>query len=534
MSSRAGLAALALAMAVSLPATAQIEESGLDLVNPWGMGFLEAGEPSLPTGMWEASDAEFLLPMMRKVRTIGLTPAERSLMRRMALSPANPPAGETEPLLRAERARIMFELGEAQAAAELMARLDETPLGMNAHELSADLNLALGNEATACGMLEDPEFNGDYWAKLRAVCAALAGNTAGAELAMELALSQGVEDSWLLNAVFAASGEMPDPPEARYDSGLALAISSKAGLPPPSQPLSIRRPDLAAAIARHPDVPPVLRARAAGLAAEAGLIGTDAHRQAFEALLDDPDFEPSTSLEIAISAARDPEKTPAERAHALAIALRTAMGDPAGFAATAGLLGPDIAALPPDPVSARDALTLARAALAAGQPGLAGGWATRGAVEDEEDADLFDFALMDGWIILSGHEPALASAAEIGNLLAEEAKTPGQKQAVIRLMTLWSVFGIAPPARARALMLDQGAALPDGERLGALMSMLAAAEAGAAGEVILSAVGLTNGDPGTLRPAELVLLIEALKRIGAEDEARALALEATGYWKRPD
>ena len=70
---------------------------------------------------------------------------ERTLMRRMALSPATPPSGLQEPMLRAERARIMYDLGEAEAAAELMARLDAPPPGLDADEIIADVNLALGN-----------------------------------------------------------------------------------------------------------------------------------------------------------------------------------------------------------------------------------------------------------------------------------------------------------------------------------------------------------------------------------------------------
>ena len=58
-----------------------------------------------------------------------------------------------------------------------------------------------------------------------------------------------------------------------------------------------------------------------------------------------------------------------------------------------------------------------------------------------------------------------------------------------------------------------------------------AAEAGAAGEVILSTVGYTIGDPTILQPVGMVLLLDAIQRIDAEDAARQLALEASGYWK---
>ena len=66
---------------------------------------------------------------------------------------------------------------------------------------------------------------------------------------------------------------------------------------------------------------------------------------------------------------------------------------------------------------------------------------------------------------------------------------------------------------------------------GTVLAILAAADQGAAGEVILGTVALTNGDPSKLDTADLALLGKALATIGAEGAASELALEATGYWQ---
>ena len=58
-----------------------------------------------------------------------------------------------------------------------------------------------------------------------------------------------------------------------------------------------------------------------------------------------------------------------------------------------------------------------------------------------------------------------------------------------------------------------------------------AADADAAGEVILSLLGFTKGDPTQIRASDMVVLLSALNEIGAREEASALALEAVGYWK---
>ena len=71
----------------------------------------------------------------------------------------------------------------------------------------------------------------------------------------------------------------------------------------------------------------------------------------------------------------------------------------------------------------------------------------------------------------------------------------------------------------------------DGLSSSQVFAVKAAADADAAGEVILSLLGFTKGDPTQIRAADMVVLLSALDEIGAREEAAALALEAAGYWK---
>ena len=257
--------AVAAAICIVVGASAQIVSSGIGEVDPWGQGYLDSNEKGLPSDSWKASNADDLIPLMRKVRTRSLTPAERALLRRAVLSPALKPNGSKADEVLAERARIMFELGEAKAAADLMTRLKKAPPGLDPEEVAADLELALGNEATACrniqyGVVKE----GPYWARLRAACAALQNNLAGAELAVELAAGQGVDDAWLFSAVFAGLGDAGKPPNARFDSGISLALSAKAKLNAPVNAVAVSgRPDLAAAMAGRASLPPELRVQGA-------------------------------------------------------------------------------------------------------------------------------------------------------------------------------------------------------------------------------------------------------------------------------
>lgn len=527
MSSRLWPACVAGAAALCVSAQAQIEDSGLQMVDPWGMGFLEAGEPVLPASMWRASSTQTLLPMMRDVPTQALTPAERTLMRRMALSPANAPQGAESAELLAERARILFELGEARPAASLMAQLDTPPPGLNSDEIATDLNLALGNEAMACAENPGTLREGAYWAMLRAVCAALRDNTAGAQLAIEMAVSQGVNDRWLTSAVFAVSGDLPNPPEARYDSGIALAISAKAGLAAPDSPLSHSRPDLAAAMVARPGLPAAKRAEAAAIAAEAGLIDVAAWRLGLDSLFEDRDFVPDTSIEIAIATARNTAMPPDGRADAIAAALKAAAVNPARFAAVSSVLSPELRRLSLTTDTAGYAGLFARAAIAANDTEGAKLWTLVPSLDEAPGTSPFDLAMIDALAVLTG----AGDTNEIGARLVSEAATKNDRKAAARLFALWTMAGTAPPPTARALMATDSEAPGKAIKPGEILAILAAADAGAAGEVILGTVALTRGDPSELDAADLALIGKALHKIGAGDAAASLALEASGYWR---
>lgn len=566
---RAQAAAILLA-ALAAPVAAQVEEGGLEAVDPFGRGYLDAGETAMPTDQWKASRTGDLLPLMRAVRTRDLSPAERILLRRVVLSPAARPDGEEAEQVLAERARILYELGEASAAADLLGRLQENPIGLDAEALSADLQLALGNERSACAEVTGSFREGVYWAKLRTVCAVLGGDTPAAELAVELAQAQGVEDDWFFDAVFAASLETDGGPEARYESGLYLALSTAADLPPPEDAVAAARPDLAAAMAARDTLPIELRVQAAGVAAETGTIEAGAHRALYSDLLAQEGFEPNRTIEVAVFALEDAETEPTEQARKLAMALRAALGKPARFAAASRLFAADLEALERSHETARHALLFARAAIAADNPSLAIEWSrtavmpppepeadeaaegSRAGADSAEDearvetadaadpvetpaapeVDPFEHAFVDGLILLAGGDADPEARADVASRLAEHSEAPHQRARAVQLLSMCAALDIAPPADARALIAAEA------EREGArrtdawtMVAIRAAAEADAAGEAVLKTLTLTEGDPSGLHPADLIAIIDALRAIGAEDLARPLALEATGYWK---
>nr|WP_321439501.1 hypothetical protein [uncultured Hyphomonas sp.] len=593
MWSRRALAGAVLATLLSCPAHAQIEDSWLEQVDPWGISYLKDDEPALRTRMWRGARGEDLLALMQEARTKGLSPAEQMLMRRLALSAGQAPEGEDSDALLAERARIAFELGEAAAAAGQFAEL-ESP---DAAAMAADLNLVLGNEATACGELNAPGLEGDYWPKLRAVCAALAGNTSGAELAMEMAQAQGVKDSWLSAAIFAMSGVAPKPPKAKFDSGIGFVMSNRAFLEVTPDAVPQDRADIAAAMARRKLTPPDVRVKAAQIAAEAGLIDREEFRIAYNSALAADGFNPRTLLSEAKFADADGARSDAETAEAIAAALEEAQQNPARFAATASLLRDGMARLPLGPDTEDKALLFARASIAAGEPEEALRWVTppepepepepvvpepavpsalledigpapeddpaldiEGTTGPDETGDLtdaateeedpgaeedalppepepvpdppsFDAAWIGALVILSDPDASKSAIRTAADDLIAAAQVEGKTEAAARIFALWTAAGTAPPSEARTFLSLESPVNEASSAPGDAIAVWAAARSGTAAEVVLRTVSLTNGDASELGLADITLILAALEDIGAGDAARQLALEATGYWK---
>ncbi len=512
-------------------AAAQVESDSLGEISAWGHRYLTLGEPEFASNLWRGSDDDMLLALMQSVRTADLSPAERRLLRRAILSPATRPVGSKAEALLAERARLMLELGEARAAAALVPHLDADASGLDAETLAVDLDMAAGQELTACSKLQGPVRAESYWLKLRAVCAVLEDNVAGAQIAIEVAEAQGAMDDWTIAAIFASSGDSPNPPEARYDTGLNIALSAKAELDPVNVEPEPNRPDLAAAVAQRPGVPADVRARFAEAASEIGLIEAADRRDILLSRLQDPDYEPGARLEQVLRDLNDPLVADQDRAAGLADVLQyAARGGVAEYRSTATLFAPDLEALPKNELTAEHALIYARAAMMAGKRDLAQSWIDTLGRGENSGENRFNVALLNAVeVMVSGEAPPAARRGVEKRLITTADSTPREIQAVT-VFTLWAALDIPLSPIARDFVSQTS---DRGERLaqGQVTSLKTAAQAGAVGEAALMVLAMTQGDARTLAGPDQAMLLETLIAIGAEDVARDLALEITGFWK---
>jgi hypothetical protein len=532
MFSKAALGAvLAIGFGAAGLASAQVESESLDDLSAWGQRYLSVEEYEFPSSLWRNSNDDTLLALMQTVRTSDLSPAERRLLRRTILSPATRPRGAKAEALLAERASLMLALGEARAAAALAPQLEQEAAGLDAESLAVDLELASGQEATACARLDGPVKDGVFWLKLRAVCAVLQDNFSGAQIAIEFAESQGVSDAWMVEAIFAAAGDTPNPPDARYDTGLNIALSAKADLDTQAVEPADDRPDLAAAVAQRPGVPAELRARFAEAAGELGLIEPSARRDILLARLDTPDYDPSSGTERVLRDLNDPLVSDEVRAEGLAdIFKRAALSDVAQYRSTAQLFAIELKRLPQNSLTADYAVEYARAALMAGDRDLAQSWMTTLNIEGAAQPDPYEIAVLEAVDIIAGGDASPASLRAVEKRLISTANTTPREQQIVGIFTAWTGLGIPLSPIARDFVSqasDRGTRLSQGQTT----SLKAAVQADAIGESALIVLAMTHGEAELLASSDAAIILDALVAIDASDIARELALEVSGFWK---
>lgn len=230
---RQGLAALA-ALGLAAPALAQsgIEVQSLDALDP-----LEVGLPgaALPMTLWDGSTADTAGAALASLpgASDGAydSPALRELARAVLVSGGYPPAGArgTEALAVARTDRLLAASGVMDA----FDLLERTPNLNTTTQLSrqhAELAFAAGEFDRACyttnALLEGRDT--PYWLRARALCLAVDGQNAAAELTAELA-SGVAPDADFDRLLFALTLQQPlSGNPVRIETGLSYALSRLA------------------------------------------------------------------------------------------------------------------------------------------------------------------------------------------------------------------------------------------------------------------------------------------------------------------
>ncbi|TWA86366.1 hypothetical protein FBZ83_102157 [Azospirillum brasilense] len=528
-------------------------------LDPDGAGPL-AGAAGLGNDPWRGIPRAEVLALLTELPTLTPSPAVKELQRRLLLSRGSPAAapGEPEPARRfgALRVEKLAAMGDPRGAADLAALLPEA---MTADEAAAraltDAELLAGPLDCAAATERAKPFSGPYWQRVELFCRLRAGRIgggmptetgaapAGDDLAFEMLREQpGGDADFLRVAEAMAGGPAVRPRSLKDPSPLTLAAlrALQAALPP--DVLSLTDPARLAAVASNSGTDPATRVTAAERAATALFLDSRRLEEAYRAAPAKGD----ELLRLKDAAARD--RTARTRA-LVQQAMLAAMGgvrrvelaglalellDPPMLAGPVGAVVADMLdTLSPTPDAAALAPAAARLCFALGRADKGKRWhdlALRSR-PTAEVARLWPLA-----VIALGPPPG-GGALGLAGWLDESLRgaDPEARARVAGQLALLQAMGLAVPEEAWRRTADPEESAPtpaDAARPPtadpALWQRLAEASADRrVGETALAALLLLgNAGPAGTPPAVVARVVGALRAVGLDGDARAIAREA--------
>lgn len=187
---------------------------------------LPGRDTDLPQTLWRGSSLDLVRRVLPTLGTKPLTPAAAHLARRLVATGAPGPEGAgSDAALIGARATALIGLGDPAAARRILDRAPGVDRSAELSRAAAELALLSGDDARACQIAETLGTGREetYWLRLRAFCQAAAGQTAQAQLTLDLAQTQARDAAFgrLMTARLGAGA----PGAASLRNGLDYALS---------------------------------------------------------------------------------------------------------------------------------------------------------------------------------------------------------------------------------------------------------------------------------------------------------------------
>ncbi len=528
-------------------------------VNPLGdisldsVGVLGPDSGGFGQDMWRGTNRAVVESMLRRLPGDVRSPTSRELARRLLLTIATPPvipSGAPVPKgssLLALRADRLAAMGEVDGLNELLAVVPSRVDNETMARVRVDGLLVAQENDTACRQIRSgisTYHAKPYWQKAMVFCNMVAGDTDKVMLGVDLLRELGAaDDPVFLTLASAVVGGNPEVPANAELTPLHLAMLGTAGQPVPRSAIGQASPALLVAIARLPKANMEARAHAAELACAAGLLTGESLAQIYGEFAFAPEqlanaistFEsgPGPMARAMLYQAASAQNIPATRAEVLRVALQpngaSSNGENDVYQAVVRAFLPLLLEVPASPDLAWFAATAGRALYAAGQFEAASSWFAVGRQEAMLNpqaatavAALWPYSRLAGDVALTTDGSLAAWSAMLGTVgdvaqARRQALLRASFQALGEQDSLpWNTIAAAADVPARPL---PAAAL--------LYALQEASESQRIGEtVLLTLVVLGTAGPADSHVLALSATIAALRRVGLEQEARALAIEA--------
>lgn len=519
----------------------------LDEVSAEFAGLLTPQNGGLQPSLWRGSSRGKIERLLARL-PLHHSPAMASLARTLLLTNGNaPPGAGTGVNILALRARILSEMGYLDDALQLLRSVPARALDPTATWVLVDLSWQKQDVDGVCAELLEPAAAFDLTIELqqqRIFCQWRAGKQADAQFGLELLREQGVDDPVFAAIMDRLAGdrniEVPTPKEITPS---LIAMLHEVEAPLPANTFDLASTKAVAALALDSRADPALRLSAAEAAASQGALLAEIVRDVYAAQAIDPQ-DLATASDLPETGASAKDRAVLYQAVAVAAApevrasiLQVALG-PTGWADNdtwrLQVFAPFLLDLPPSPDLSWYAPEAAHYLFALGEFERARAWIelTQGDQSlGEGSVDTNSAMMLPSLLTLDYLAGGYQSVPVIGSFLAQ-GQVNASPDSVERLQAIFAAFDDSTPVAGSSEEFDalarSGEAdapnLPK-ENLNLWLDLGDAAAKDMQGEAaLLALIGLR--DLAAAEPLWLQRALSSLRRVGLENEARRIAVEA--------
>jgi hypothetical protein len=250
-------------------------------------GVLDESKGGLGLDMWKGSRQALVEKLIPALPSGPKSATAHDLQKRLLLTQANAPAGESKTSITALRVDKLFAMGETESAVALlkaakMRGADEPQSRMNFEGM-----LLAGDNKGACAEVNAAikQYKDPFWQKALIYCQAAGGDKAKAGLGLDILRDQGHEDPAFFHLAELLLGVRGDDPKGLTNlSPLHVALLRAAKRPVSEEVLRNAKPTVLKALALSQGVAPLDRLAAAEAAEAAGALDTEALRKLYLAV----------------------------------------------------------------------------------------------------------------------------------------------------------------------------------------------------------------------------------------------------------
>ena len=521
------------------PPEAPVETAPLEPLNRESLGLLE-GRRGLGAELWAGSDRAEIASLIQALPARIDSAALHGLARRLLLTAGKAPGnGAGDDSLIALRVAALATLGAVEDAAALLAAAgprEDDPvlarLGLDLALLRYDLPAAC--ETVRAGVARHPD---PYWQKALAFCQAEAGERDQARLGAGLLREAKEEDAAFFALLDMMLGDGPEKmPPLSDPAPLHLAMLRAAGKPVPAELLTDAKPALLRSIALSPNAGLEVRIEAAERAVAAQALDPKALADLYAKAgagappPDDPPKSWTPQVRAALSRAAAGEQDLSARAGMLQRAWAEAR-ERGGYEALVRAALPLIEPMQPGGRLGFFAEDAARAWLLAGQPARARDWAGIARREAEGNPRAARGAALLAPLIALADPKAPPWTDEAMARWQELQRDRDPERAPRRMALVFTLFdALGRPLPQKVWAALRGDLTPRQSTMPAprvWQGMQAAAAEKRRGEAVLYALlAASASEDAWTNPQILQGVIRALRQVGLQADARALAVEA--------